>query len=178
MPRSEHLEACLLLELLDVHQWLSLVITAQHFLSGAFSTLNDPALRSDTGFEKNKRCCVIFSPVCHQSSGPAAASRRGRGRLHPEGRKRGLWRSPEPVGRGGERGLNDKGGSDTDGYMLTKPRRKSYRQPDVYKTNPRQLIREFISGQDVCLCRPEDTPRALSVNPRGYQFTWFPIETI
>ncbi len=47
---------------------------------------------------------LSFSPVCHQSSGPAVASRRGRGRLHPEGRQRGLWRSPEPVGRGGERG--------------------------------------------------------------------------
>jgi len=38
---------------------------------------------------------LSLSPVCHESLG-----RRGRGRLHPEGRERGLWRSPEPVGRG------------------------------------------------------------------------------
>lgn len=36
---------------------------------------------------------------------------------------------------------------------------------------------EFISGRD-WLCRPEDTSWALSANPRGYQFTWFPIKPI
>lgn len=71
---SEHLEACLLLELFDFHRWLSSVpprvflcnygsLFVQHLLSGAFMRLNDPALRSDTGFEKNKRCCVCERDV-------------------------------------------------------------------------------------------------------------------
>lgn len=65
-PHIWHLKAFLLLKLLDFHQWLTPCLFlcnygslfAQHGLSGEFSTLNDPALRSDTGFDKNKRWCT------------------------------------------------------------------------------------------------------------------------